>query len=130
MRKKRNKEFKSSFDSNNISDLMNEFEKNFKNEKYFENVQKRKLEYQEKIINEKKKKLEKIVKIHQDNLERIKNEKVLSRNNILENKKIIKSKSSPDIFEENDKKNEKEKKERYFNILYLNNKKHIKKKQF
>ena len=126
MRKKRNKEFKSSFDSNNISDLMNEFEKNFKNEKYFENVQKRKLEYQEKIINEKKKKLEKIVKIHQDNLERIKNEKVLSRNNILENKKIIKSKSSPDIFEENDKKNEKEKKERYYNILYLNNKKHIK----
>ena len=126
MRKKRNKEFKSSFDSNNISDLMNEFEKNFKNEKYFENVQKRKLEYQEKIINEKKKKLEKIVKIHQDNLERIKNEKILSRNNILENKKIIKSKSSPDIFEENDKKNEKEKKERYYNILYLNNKKHIK----
>ena len=126
MRKKRNKEFKSSFDSNNISDLMNEFEKNFKNEKYFENVQKRKLEYQEKIINEKKKKLEKIVKIHQDNLERIKNEKILSRNNILENKKIMKSKSSPDIFEENDKKNEKEKKERYYNILYLNNKKHIK----
>ena len=38
----------------------------------------------------------------------------------------MKSKSSPDIFEENDKKNEKEKKERYYNILYLNNKKHIK----
>ena len=68
MRKKRNKEFISSFNDKNVFDLMYDNEKNFHDEKYFEDIKKRRSEYQEKKINEKKQRLEKIIKINKDTL--------------------------------------------------------------
>ena len=126
MRIKRNKEFISSFNDKNIFDLMNDNEKNFHDEKYFEEIKKRRFEYQEKKINDYKQKLEKILKINKDNLEKIKEQKEKEKENILDNnKKIIKSKSLPDILDDTIK-NENVKKESFYNILYLNNKKHLK----
>ena len=125
MRKKRNKEFISSFNDKNVFDLMNDNEKNYHDEKYFEEIKKRRTEYQGKIMNEKKQRLEKLLKINKDNLEKIKEQKEKEKDNIVDNnKKIIKSKSLPDILDETIK-NEDFQKKRYNNVLYSNNKKHL-----
>ena len=130
MRKKRNKEFISSFNDKNVFDLMYDNEKNFHDEKYFEDIKKRRSEYQEKKINEKKQRLEKIIKINKDTLKKIEEQKEQEKekekdNTIDNNKKIIKSKSLPDILDDSIK-NEDFKKNRYYNIIYSNNKKHLK----
>ena len=94
-----------------------------KGEEYFEEVEKRKNKIQKKRIIERHLKLEKIAKIHQNNLDRIAAEK--------EAQTINRSSSAPDIFESNlnltNDKNEEImlNKQRYYDIVYSKNKDYL-----
>ena len=98
-----------------------------KGEEYFEEVEKRKNKIQKKRIIERHLKLEKIAKIHQNNLDRIAAEKEAQTNNMI----ISRSSSAPDIFDKNlnltNERNDEMilNKQRYYNIVYSKNKDYL-----
>ena len=123
------KKIKSSFDLNEISDLFIINNKTNKNEDYFDLAKKRREQIHQNLFNEKKIRLNKIKEIHEKNLQKINEIKQNQIKNIFSNQKIFSSKSSPDLLTiENKNDFEKENKNRYYNVLFSNNKKHIEKK--
>ena len=100
-----------------------------KNEDYFDLAKKRREQIHQNLFNEKKIRLNKIKEIHEKNLQKINEIKQNQIKNIFSNQKIFSSKSSPDLLTiENKNDFEKENKNRYYNVLFSNNKKHIEKK--
>ena len=127
-KKEIDQKIKSSFDLNEISDLFLNIKTN-KNEDYFNLAKKRKEQIQQNLFNEKKIRLNKIKEIHEKNLQKINEIKQNQIKNIFLNQKIVASKSSPDLLTIEDKNTfEKDNKNRYYNVLFSNNKKHIEKK--
>ena len=104
-------------------------------EEYFEEAAERKTKIQKKRIIERHLKLDKIAKIHQNNLDRIAAEKEAQKNNIASNMRqgMSRSTSAPDIFDVNmnyNLTNEKIdeinfNKQRYYDIVYSKNKDYL-----
>ena len=123
----RNKSLMESIEGDNSLNLKHSNAK-IKNEEYFIEAEKRKNKIQKERINERKLKLDKIAKIHQNNLNKIASEKDL-QNDII-NQKMNKSTSSPNLFNNslnNNYQNENNEelnynKQRYYDVIYNKNK--------
>jgi len=116
LNKERNKSFKESLEQDGSFTIQNS-SMNYKPEIYFEQASLRKNMIQSKRIIERQHKMEKLDKIHQDNLNRIAEEKEAQKNMIIP--KIQRSSSAPDINITN------ENKKRYYDIVYGKNKEYL-----
>ena len=125
----RNKNLMESIEGDCTLNLKNSTIKS-KGEDYFEEVEKRKNNIQKKRIIERHLKLDKIAKIHQNNLDRIAAEKETQKNNM----NINRSSSAPDLFDNysynynltNEKNDENMlNKQRYYDIVYSKNKDYL-----
>ena len=116
LNKERNKSFKESLEQDGSFNIQNST-MNTKPEIYFEQASFRKNLIQSKRIIERQQKMEKLDKIHQDNLNRIAAEKEAQKNMIIP--RIQRSSSAPDINITN------ENKKRYYDIVYGKNKEYL-----
>ena len=109
----------------NISPVHKSPLKQSKDEKYFENALKKKIEYKQNIIEERQMKMDKILAIHNENLKKIEEEKKMKKKNAL----LKKSLSLPNLLLNSssfidDSSKEKEKillKQRYYDEIYGKN---------
>ena len=107
---KRNKEYLNAFGDNILSSINQPFNIKNKDDKYFEEINNRRLEYQKNLIEERKSKMGKFTELRDKNYEKI-NEKFL-----------IKSQSYKERYKEYDIEKAKQ---RFLNIVYGNNSKFI-----
>ena len=121
-----NQEIQKSFDEY-TSRLFNDKKKLFHDENYFKEALSRKNVYHEAMVKEKREKFEKLLQIHQKHLEHQKIQKEILSNNIFDNQKIHISKSASDIFDTSATDEANIKKQRYYDVIFANNKKHIEK---
>ena len=107
---KRNKEYLNAFGDNILSSINQPFNIKIKDDKYFEEINNRRLEYQKNLIEERKSKMGKFTEMREKNSEKL-NEKLL-----------IKSQSYKERYKEYDAEKAKQ---RFLNIVYGNNSKFI-----
>ena len=101
-------------------------------EDYFEEAAERKNKIQKKLISDRHIKLDRIARIHQNNLDRIAAEKEAQKNNINPNmRNMNRSSSAPDLFDINYNLNSEKNdeinfnKQRYYDIVYSKNKDYL-----
>ena len=138
LRNKRNLDLLENIDTYNNSPVNKKPLKLSKDEKYFDNILKRKNSNYENIIKEKQLKIDKIMAIHKENIKKIELDRELNNQKIFNNHKKLslnlkKSASSPNIlfnsFSSTDELNEEIKynKKRYHDIIYRKNKENLEK---
>lgn len=129
LKKEKSEEIQKSFDEYN-SRIFGSKKAPFHDDNYFKEALKRKNQYHQSEVEQKRAKINKILQIHEKNLKKQEIQKQILNNNIFENQRLHLSKSASDIFnistENNDKMSQRE---RYYEVIYGNNKKHLEKMQ-
>ena len=127
LKKEKNEKIQKSLDEYN-SRIFSSKKTLFRDDNYFKEALKRKNKYHQSEVEQKRAKINKILQIHEKNLKKQEIQKQILNNNIFENQRLHLSKSASNIFdirtENNDNMN---KKERYYEVIYGNNRKHLEK---